>query len=583
MSQSLNYMVPELQGVVAERGFPGGPAVSRGSDTVTLIDELLEEQQRLTAVERFSSAHDRWVVPARAELYRDLLPATPPGPGQQYAFSVDLDACSGCKACVTACHSLNGLDEEETWRSVGLLHGGAEDAPFQQTITTACHHCIDPACLNGCPVLAYEKDPHTGIVRHLDDQCIGCQYCILKCPYDVPKYSAKRGIVRKCDMCSGRLAVGEATACAQACPNGAIEITVVDTIQIENEAARGVFLPASPDPAYTVPTTRYISNRGLPAGLVAGDQHQLKPAHAHPPLLVMLVLTQLSVGAFCVESLLRTLFPSNLMTQISPVHAFVAFGLGLLALGASTVHLGRPLFAWRAVLGLKSSWLSREIIAFAAFSGFATFQAAANWFHALHRFASAGMSAAVSATGLLGVFCSFMLYHDTRRAFWRGLNAAFKFFGTTAVLGTATLLFVTTLQALVYPSIASNGAYRELTFALSAALISVGILKLAVESTIFLHGRMGSGPQPEPQASLRRTALLLKSELAEFVSVRFLLGFLGVIVLPLVFLVQKPAAGYATLGITLWILAFALAGELLERYLFFVAVAPSRMPGGIGA
>ena len=50
-------------------------------------------------------------------------------------------------------------------------------------------------------MLAYEKDAETGIVRHLDDQCIGCQYCVLKCPYDVPKYSKKRGIVRKCDMC----------------------------------------------------------------------------------------------------------------------------------------------------------------------------------------------------------------------------------------------------------------------------------------------------------------------------------------------------------------------------------------------
>ena len=55
-------------------------------------------------------------------------------------------------------------------------------------------------------MLAYEKDPVTGIVRHLDDQCIGCSYCILKCPYDVPKYSRARGIVRKCDMCHSRLA-----------------------------------------------------------------------------------------------------------------------------------------------------------------------------------------------------------------------------------------------------------------------------------------------------------------------------------------------------------------------------------------
>jgi Fe-S-cluster-containing dehydrogenase component len=99
---------------------------------------------------------------------------------------------------------MNGLDEGETWHDVGVLFGGTVLKPVQQTITTACHHCVDPACMNGCPVNAYDKDPVTGIVRHLDDQCIGCQYCIWKCPYNVPKYSKKRGIVRKCDMCSSR-------------------------------------------------------------------------------------------------------------------------------------------------------------------------------------------------------------------------------------------------------------------------------------------------------------------------------------------------------------------------------------------
>ena len=80
---------------------------------------LLVEQRQLTAVETFSRAHDANEV--RSRLYRDLLPATAPAPGQQYAFEVNLDQCSGCKACVSACHSLNGLDDGETWRSVGLL------------------------------------------------------------------------------------------------------------------------------------------------------------------------------------------------------------------------------------------------------------------------------------------------------------------------------------------------------------------------------------------------------------------------------------------------------------------------------
>src|SRR5882757_3809405 len=113
------------------------------SDTRTLIDELLAEQQRLTAVERFAVRHEA-ALPAEQRVYRDLLPARGPSEGEQYAFSVDLDTCSGCKACVTACHNLNGLDDDETWRDVGVLFGGTTLEPVQQTITTACHHCVDP-------------------------------------------------------------------------------------------------------------------------------------------------------------------------------------------------------------------------------------------------------------------------------------------------------------------------------------------------------------------------------------------------------------------------------------------------------
>src|SRR3990172_1543075 len=180
-----------------------------------LVDALLAEQQSLSAVDRFSRWHEDGEQSLDAKLprdeprYRSLLPATPPGPGQQYAFEVDLDRCSGCKACVVACHTLNGLDEDETWRDVGLLIGGSRAAPVMQHVTAACHHCLEPACMTACPVNAYEKDPVTGIVKHLDDQCFGCQYCTMACPYEVPNYHPGKGIVRKCDMSSSRLAVGE--------------------------------------------------------------------------------------------------------------------------------------------------------------------------------------------------------------------------------------------------------------------------------------------------------------------------------------------------------------------------------------
>jgi len=97
-------------------------------ELTTLVDELLAEQRTLTAVERFSQHHDRAGHSAKEKLYSALMPARSPNPGEQYAFQVDLDACTGCKACVSACHTLNGLDENEIWRTVGLLHGGTRAA-----------------------------------------------------------------------------------------------------------------------------------------------------------------------------------------------------------------------------------------------------------------------------------------------------------------------------------------------------------------------------------------------------------------------------------------------------------------------
>src|SRR3974390_475149 len=108
------------------------PVESSELEPRTLIDALLDEQRDLTAVERFAQWHEG-KDEVQAPSWRRLIPLSTPGPGEQYAFEVDLDRCSGCKSCVTACHALNGLDENETWRSTGLLHGRDRDS-FQQTV-----------------------------------------------------------------------------------------------------------------------------------------------------------------------------------------------------------------------------------------------------------------------------------------------------------------------------------------------------------------------------------------------------------------------------------------------------------------
>lgn len=549
-----------------------------GDKPLTLVDYYLRQQQDLSAVEKFSIDHEAGELPLQARYYTALLPAAPPKAGEQYAFDVDLDACSGCKACVTACHSLNGLDDTETWRDVGLLHGGSESQPFMQHVTAACHHCLDPACLNGCPVRAYDKDPQTGIVRHLDDQCIGCQYCIFACPYDVPKYNKARGIVRKCDMCTHRLAVNEAPACVQACPNSAIRITVVSRREVVENCETGVFLPGAPDPHYTQPSTNYRTRRNFPRNVLPADYFSARPEHAHWPLILMLVLTQLSVGAFLVELLLATYFPAGVLARVREVQVAGALAFGLLALGASTLHLGRPMYAFRAIVGLRTSWLSREIVAFGLFAGLAVAYAVAVWQSSpvLTQFRMP-LGAAVVLSGLAGVACSIMIYQCTRRVLWNGGATTTRFLGTTVILGLSTTLSGSLIAAAVSPGNAVVDLLSDHGTLIARGLMLATSLKLLFEGAVFLHLR------DRLHTPLKRSALLMTKDLARFTLWRFVLGAVGGILFPAMILRADAGATSAGIWAVLSLGSFvsALGGELLERYLFFTAVAAPRMPGGL--
>ena len=513
-------------------------------DNFPLIAELLAEQQRLeTPVAKFSAAHDHAAAPALEPVYRDLIPLTAPKAGEQYAFEVELDSCTGCKACVSACHSLNGLDETETWRDVGLLVGGTDRKPFQQTVTTACHHCADPGCLNGCPVLAYEKDPVTGIVRHLDDQCIGCQYCVLKCPYDVPKYNARLGIVRKCDMCHGRLAEGEAPACVQACPTQAIRIVTVEVAKkrVVSAGDEPGFLPGAPEPDYTRPTTRYVSRKGVAPDLRAADANGLRVQPTHAPLVWMLTLVPLAVGCFGAAALLGEGGRGG-----SVIHYMTLLGVGLavVGVGVSVGHLGQPGRAWRIFLGWRKSWLSREAMVLGAWVPVAV---GAAWVPELN-----SVAAVVGAAGLL---CSVMVYADTQRAFWAAQFGMVKILGT-ALVGGAALVFALGL--------AREGAL---------AVLATGMLaKLACEARVLRS--LDEVDEDAPGVGLVASARLLKGPLWRVFALRLLLGFSGGMLLPVVAL-----SGAAPEWIA-WVMVGGVAvGEWLERYLFFKAVDAPKMPG----
>lgn len=503
----------------------------------TLIDELLAEQKTLqTPVARFAEEQER--RPDLEAHYRSLIPLTRPGAGEQYAFEVSLDRCTGCKACVSACHSLNGLDDEEAWRDIGALIGGRETPGWQQTVTTACHHCEDPGCLSGCPVGAYEKDGDTGIVRHLDDQCIGCSYCILKCPFDVPKYSKKRGIVRKCDMCHQRLSEGEAPACVQACPTEAIRIVKIATGAAASpdrlfQAALTHHRSALPSPAITRPTTRYVG-RTIPDSVFAADRETLVPQHAHWPLVLMLMLTQAGVGLLLGGG-------DRLPGLLS------ACGLFFAGMAASVLHLGQPLKAWRFFLGLRTSWLSREILAFSLFAPLPPTLLA---LHLLPDFRFKAALAAVAwgsaaPLGLAAVFTSVMIYHDTHRTSWRFRLTAARFFGTVACFAALGL-------AISRPS------------PLALLLLAVAVIgKMLPELRIY---RL-SDDRDAPWSPDLHTAKIQRGPLRLVFDGRVLLAFTA-----LAASLLQP-----------WLaLPLLLAAELFERQLFFQSVYAPKMPGNVG-
>jgi Fe-S-cluster-containing dehydrogenase component/DMSO reductase anchor subunit len=492
---------------------------------MTAIDCLLAEQADLTAVAQFSRTQDPESPNARASHFRTLIPFERPGAGGQYAFEVNLDQCTGCKACVAGCHSLNGLEEEETWREVGLLLGGSIKAPRQQTITSACHHCADPGCLEGCPVLAYEKDEETGIVRHLDDQCIGCQYCVLKCPYEVPKYSQKLGIVRKCDMCQSRLAIAEAPACVQSCPTSAISIRIISREEIHARAQNDLFLPDSPDPQITKPSTVYTSARPLSERALAADHFLPQVQHAHWPLAFMLVLTQAGTG----------LLTGSLVSGAMPFALPVGVLLIQLGLAASILHLGQPLKAWRAFLGWRTSWLSREVIVLGLLGGLAMSAASAGFFEATRPWQPL-LTLAAATTGWLGVLCSAWVYHDTHRAVWRGPLSFGRFLLTT-------------------------GIFSALAAGALSLFLWMATFQMAIELALVCRGGMKSAGLDD----LDRSARLLRGPLLPLVLARFVVGGLAIFLC----LRGDPSAGTPVL----------LAGYFLERALFFQAGVAQKMPG----
>jgi formate dehydrogenase iron-sulfur subunit len=468
----------------------------------------------------------------RAKPGDPLFNVSPSGPDEQYRFHFDMTKCIGCRCCEVACAEQNGNPFEINWRRVGEIEGGVYPAAQRFYLSMGCNHCLNPACLNGCPVNAYTKDSATGLVLHSAEACIGCSYCTWNCPYGVPQFNAERGVVGKCDMCHGRLMQGRQPACVAACPEEAIQIELVNIAEWRRdfEAANA---PGLPSASYTISTTRVTVPERIPVELNRADYHRVRPEDPHLPLVFMLVLTQLSVGALLYLSL-----PGAGQRQAHSLGQAMALAVAFLSLAASTLHLGRPIFAWRALRMWRRSWLSREVLLFSLFSA-----------------AAAGsvlvpaLSAVAAVLGLAGITASAFIYLVPARPAWNSKTTVADFYLTALLLGPLALV---ALGVRISPSAICLAASAQLlNQVVRFALLSVPSLSSAVSD----------------EFELRASARLLVRDLRGAFFARLALLIAGGVALPLL---HQPVAAFV----------LALAGELLSRYLFFVSVVPKNMASG---
>jgi Fe-S-cluster-containing dehydrogenase component/DMSO reductase anchor subunit len=442
--------------------------------------------------------------------------------GTHYRFTFDMNSCIGCHSCEVACAEANDLPVEIAWRRVGVVENAD---PFPDTrrfhLSMACNHCLEPACLSGCPTNAYEK-LGSGIVAHHADDCIGCGYCSWHCPYDVPVMHPTKKIVTKCDMCRSRLEAGGTSACVDACPTHAIRIERVDPDEWRADMT-GADAPGLPSAALTLSTTRIISPRRVGTTVLRDvDDETFAPEHAHLPLVWMTLLAQLAAGATVCAAVIGS----------SRVAAAATLSW-VLALTGSLLHLGRPTQAWKAIRNVRSSWLSREILAFTAAVPCSALLAARP---------TAVVAFGAAVANIAAIVVNARVYRVAPRPAWDTPLTTVRFLASAARLG---------------PLVAAAMTHRHRVLWMLASITALSVMLVAERAN---HSRLAHRHDRPSRASVWLWS-------TQFVRVRL----------------ARRAIMVSAIGVGLvapWLgLALALASEALGRWMFFVTVAGTTPAG----
>ena len=298
---------------------------------------------------------------------------------RRMTFWFDAAACSGCKACQVACKDRHGLEVGRSWRRVSEVTGGGwarEGAAWRHDVfayhlSISCNHCERPVCLEGCPAQAIVRRDD-GVVLINEEHCLGCGYCGWSCPYSAPQYRADVGVMSKCSFCVEDLDAGLEPACVAACPVRALGAGDPEELVRLHGSGEATHLPPLPPAELTEPALQMIPHADH--GRSDEPDTEVSP---RPPrglrewsLVAFTVLSQMSAGVALVAGALRWWArglatrpePPLLAADLDRLALPAVAGLMALAMVVSLLHLGRPRNVLRAMLNLRQSWLSREIL-----------------------------------------------------------------------------------------------------------------------------------------------------------------------------------------------------------------------------
>lgn len=515
-------------------------------------------------------------------------------PGRQKAFHFTASNCIGCHSCEAACSEKNGLPAHIAWRKVGFIESGAFPDYRRINVSMACNHCDDPVCLKGCPTRAYVKYADTGAVVQDSNVCFGCQYCTWVCPYGAPAFNPDTGTVSKCNFCVDRQAEGREPACVEACLGHALAFGERDGLLAVHGAADRT-LPGFPDPEITRPNVRFRFDGGHAPRYGRGDGDPLAyvdHGHGHrpdpgpvttridwsrlrwsalrsgeTPLMVFTLIAQGVVGAFAV------LYALSLGPHAGAVQGAAGGLLGVMAallghgLFTSTMHLGRPRYFYRAMNNLRHSWVSREILFVGGFMPLLVTYALARGLGLLGGTWLTALGGAASLFGMAGIYCMVRIYRIPARPYWHHVHTGTLFAKSGLALGP---LFLGT--GVGGWSLVAGAAPDTVTVLHWCAGIALWAVMSGVGANFDLEADL------ERQGGEGRAAIIrLKGDHGAAWLSRVALALAASVVL--CGALAAGAVGMTTALVSL-ALALTLAGEVLERSLFYRVVVPTSMSGG---